>query len=62
MEWGKIPILKIDFAVESAGEILSAVFARRTAKKNGDSGRTRIYNPPVNSRMLKYGVVVLSMI
>jgi hypothetical protein len=31
-------------------------------KKNGSSGRTRTYNPPVNSRMLCLGAYVFSVI
>jgi len=30
-------------------------------KRNGSSGRTRTYNPPVNSRFLPVGVYVISM-
>jgi hypothetical protein len=30
-------------------------------EKIGSSGRTRTYNPPVNSRMLKHGALVHSM-
>jgi hypothetical protein len=31
---------------------LSDVYGGFAAEKNGSSGRTRTYNPPVNSRML----------
>ena len=33
----------------------------KSMNKNGSSGRTRIYNPPVNSRRIKLGAHVHSM-
>ena len=52
---------------EVSGEIRSTTGSNlkrgfvQVLKKNGSSGRTRTYNPPVNSRMIRLGVHTFSM-
>ena len=57
LTWGQIDFEKQYLAVgrskTEAGEGSSWVGRRaKSLKKNGSSGRTRTYNPSVNSRML----------
>ena len=41
---------RAQFAHSEGASMLSGLL--QVAEKNGSSGRTRTYNPPVNSRML----------
>ena len=45
-------ILSLQRLLEKVWESLRTRQPLRLSKKNGSSGRTRTYNPPVNSRML----------
>jgi len=54
-------VRKIIGATAYAGATLPWRIQGLCGQKNGSSGRTRTYNPPVNSRKIKPGVRVHSM-